>query len=227
MSSYARAAQIRAELEDDLSWRRDEIRNLRNLDTTKVGKPGETCRRRALLVLLYAHLEGFTKFALERYATVINECRVAISDVKRALSAAALADKFKLYRMSDAGDPFDPTGNRARQVTRDAELIADIFSLQNQPVSIPVDVVTSADSNLTPSILRRNLTSLGLEDASFTRYIGTLDGLLKLRNNIAHGANLNLPSDPSFEKLEQKIFDLCEEVMRAVYESVRDEDYRA
>ncbi|WP_425584325.1 MAE_28990/MAE_18760 family HEPN-like nuclease [Tsukamurella soli] len=227
MSTGARAAQVRAALEDDLTWRRDEIRNLRNLSTSGSGKSGDACRRRALLLLLYAHLEGFIRFALVQYATTINDCRIAVSDAKQTLSAATLSERFKRHRSSDVGDPFDPSGNRARQVERDAALITDILALQGTPVSLPINLVTSADSNLTPTVLRRNLVSLGLEDSEFIKYSHRLEGLLSLRNRIAHGENANLPSDPNYWNFETKIFDLCEEVMRTIYESVRDEKYRA
>ncbi|MEV0879440.1 MAE_28990/MAE_18760 family HEPN-like nuclease [Micromonospora echinofusca] len=222
----AQAARVRADLENELSWRRDEIRNLRNLGGLEADGPQRACRRRALLVLLYAHMEGFVKFALEQYAQAINFAQLSVKEVKSVISAAALSQSFKSYRSTDSSDAKDPSGNRARQVLRDAELIESIFTLQSGRVRLEIDAVTSADSNLSTSVLRRNMALLGLDDAEIHRFASSIEGLLKMRNNIAHGENINFKADGAFIKLEARIFGLCEELMRLIYESVRDEAYK-
>jgi len=176
--------------------------------------------------MLYAHLEGFARFVFEQYAVAINGLRLSIKEAKPQLSAACLDDRFRGYRSSATSDPYDPHGNRARQVMKDAELIQAILDMQLKYVNVPVDIVSSVESNLSPVVLRRNLALLALDDTGFHKFASALEGLLKLRNNIAHGKWLSLPSDPAFRKLEDRIFDLCETLMRAVYESVRDEAYR-
>jgi hypothetical protein len=221
--SAAAAARIRATLENELSWRRDEIRNLRNAQISQ--RAGATTKMRALLVMLYAHLEGFSKFALEQYATTINNEQVPVLKAKKELSAACLAADFRGYRTADPGDQRDPEGSRARQVAKDAELIERILTLQNAVIRLDVDSVTSADSNLSSVVLHRNLTMLGLDRVEFYRFASTMRGLLNYRNNIAHGQTVNVPSDSSFLRLEDRIFDLCESLMRSIYEAVRDEEY--
>ncbi|MGH8604082.1 MAG: MAE_28990/MAE_18760 family HEPN-like nuclease [Gammaproteobacteria bacterium] len=221
------AGAFRAALEDELSWRRDEIRNLRNLGPQQGAKPHlHESHRRALIVMLYAHLEGFVRFSFEQYAVAINSAKVSIKDAKPQLCAACLDDRFKSYRSSDASDPYDPHGNRARQVMKDAALIAEVLDMQLRHIKLPIDIVSSVESNLSPVVFRRSLALLALDDTEFHKFVNALEGLLKLRNNIAHGKLLNLPSDPAFRKVEARIFDLCETLMRAVYESVRDEAYR-
>ncbi len=219
-------------MENELTWRRDEIRHLRNLGTLDPESNPRNrlqveSRRRALLVMLYAHLEGFVRFALEQYADAINRANISIAEAKPQLAAACLSDHFKTYRSSEVGDPHDPSGNRARQVMRDAQLVDEITQVfGKKALSLRVDHVSSADSNLSALVLRRNLALLGLEGDEVFRFIGTLDGLLKLRNGVAHGENINLRSDKNFEKLERRVFDLCEYIMRLVYEATRDELYR-
>lgn len=221
--SAAAAARIRAALENELSWRRDEIRNLRNAQMTQ--KAASSTKTRALLVMLYAHLEGFAKFALEQYASTINSEQVPIPSARKELAAACLAADFRTYRTSDFSDQNDPEGNRARQVTKDAELIEKIMGLQNSVIELDVDSVTSTDSNLSTVVLHRNLAMLGLDRNEFYRFTSTIRGLLNFRNNIAHGQSINVPSDSSFVRLEDRVFDLCESLMRSIYEAVRDEEY--
>jgi hypothetical protein len=66
-------ASIRAELESEQTWRHDEIRFLRNQLASICGNRRKMQFRRALVVMLYAHYEGFCKFALERYVRSVND----------------------------------------------------------------------------------------------------------------------------------------------------------
>lgn len=222
---HSGAARVRTDLEAELTWRKDEIRNLRNLEGLEPSASA-ACRRRALLVMLYAHLEGFVRFALEQYAAAINNAKLTVHDAKPVLCAAALGDCFKQYRSSETSDASDPAGNRARQIMRDAELFSEIHGMLNKTIQLKLDVVASTDSNLSVGVLRRNLSFLGLEDPGIHRFTASVGGLLKMRNGIAHGESINMPSDPSFQRLEERIFGLCEELMLVIYESVRDEAYR-
>ncbi|MFE0034320.1 MAE_28990/MAE_18760 family HEPN-like nuclease [[Kitasatospora] papulosa] len=224
--SESDALTIRATLEGEITWRRDEVRRLRNLQTLQISGQSRESLRRALLVMLYAHLEGYAKFALEQYAEAINRAGLTVRQGRKELGAACLAEKFKTYRSPESSDPLDPAGGRARQILKDAEFLEDLLGMQSTPISLNVDHVTSADSNLSPAVLRRNLAMLALDDSGVHRFTSALEGLLKLRNNIAHGERLNLPSDQSFEKLEGRIFGLCDSLTLLVYHSVRDEQYK-
>jgi hypothetical protein len=137
--------------------------------------------------MLYAHLEGFARVAFEEYAAAVNTAKVPISSAKKELAAACLAYEFRVYRGSDPGDPHDLEGNRARQVQKDAQLVEKIMGLQGAPVILDIDMVSSADSNLSPVVLHRNLALLGLDGSEFYRFISVLNGLLNFRNNVAHG----------------------------------------
>ncbi|WP_431042643.1 MAE_28990/MAE_18760 family HEPN-like nuclease [Streptomyces sp. P1-3] len=224
--SEADAVAIRATLEGEMTWRRNEVRRLRNMQSLDISQDSRESLRRALLVMLYAHLEGYTKFSLEQYAETINRASLTVAEGRKQLGAACLTERFKNYRSPEIGDPLDPAGARARQVLKDADFLEELMNLQGRRISLNVDHVTSADSNLSPAVLRRNLAMLALDDAEIHRFTGALDGLLKLRNGIAHGERMNLPSDPSFVKLEGRIFALCDSLTLLIYQSVRDEAFR-
>jgi hypothetical protein len=88
------------------------------MQSLDIPKEAQESLRRALIVMLYAHLEGYAKFSLEQYAEVINRAGLTVREGRKQLAAACLAEKFKSYRAPDAVDPFDPSGARARQVLK-------------------------------------------------------------------------------------------------------------
>jgi hypothetical protein len=94
------AAAIRAELELELEWREAEIRFLQglgsNLSEDKLGQ-----YRRSIVLVVYAHLEGFFKSALEVYAVHLNGANCKVGDVAWAIAAASLATVFKRLRDND------------------------------------------------------------------------------------------------------------------------------
>jgi hypothetical protein len=222
----SRSVALRTVLEGDLSWRRVEVKDLRNLIAGDAVDRVKASYKRAIIVMLYAHLEGFVRSALEEYAKSINDAAIKVDEAKKQLSAACLSDSFKRYRTSEGGDPTDLSGAKARQVMRDAELIESILQVRDLTISLDVEKVCSTDSNLTPVVLRRNLAMLALDDLVFQRFVSTLDGLLKRRNAIAHGENVKVREDDDLSGLERDVFDLCETLMRAIYEAVRDESYK-
>jgi MAE_28990/MAE_18760-like HEPN len=59
--------QLRAELEADQAWRRDEIRFFQNQTARLNAEEQQNPFRRVLILLLYAHFEGSSRFALTLY----------------------------------------------------------------------------------------------------------------------------------------------------------------
>ncbi|MGW5876874.1 MAE_28990/MAE_18760 family HEPN-like nuclease [Nocardiopsis terrae] len=217
---------MRAVLEGDLAWRMNEVRQLRNLQRNTPGRDSSDPLRRALLVMLYAHFEGYSKFSLEQYVGVINRASLNVSEVKSEIGAACLVERFKRYRSSEPSDPTDPHSSRARQVIKDADFLDQMLRVQGKDVFLDSEQVTSAESNLSPAILRRNLRLLALDESGVHKFTNALNGLLRLRNGIAHGERMNLPSDPSFLKVEERIFGLCDHLTVLIYQAVRDEVFR-
>src|SRR5437016_5156526 len=81
--------EIRAELEDERTWRRDEIRFLMNRLADLDTDTDQDRYRRAVLLLLYAHFEGFCKTALLIYVRIINKESLRCDLAQPALVAAS------------------------------------------------------------------------------------------------------------------------------------------
>jgi len=224
--SMAQAVQLRTALESELSWRRDEIREVRNWHSFGTGDGSSQSLKRVLIVMLYAHLEGFVRAALGEYVKVINDCDLTVAEAKEVLSAACLAEHLKKYRTSEPSDPYDPHAKQARQVEKDAQLIDKVISLAGSRVRLELDSVVSADSNLSPTVLRRNLAMLAVDHEEFDQFMRSMTGLLKRRNAIAHGDRGKPPSDKAMADLEENVFGICDNLMKVLYESTRDQVYR-
>jgi hypothetical protein len=94
-----KADKVRSELEDDLTWRMDEVRHLRNALLDHLERrdwPAHTMR--AILVMQYAHLEGFARNAFSVYVTTVNKLRLKAADVHSHLFASALTTEFDAIR---------------------------------------------------------------------------------------------------------------------------------
>ncbi|AOS64771.1 MAE_28990/MAE_18760 family HEPN-like nuclease [Actinoalloteichus hymeniacidonis] len=217
---------LRAALEGELTWRRVEIKDLRNMLSDSSSARVKNSHKRAIIVMLYAHLEGFVRSALEEYATTINKSQITLGEAKKQLTAACLSDAFKRYRTPENVDRNDMSASKARQVMRDAELVESVLDVRDQLVSLDVQKICSTDSNLTPSILRRNLQLLALDDHRFRRFVDKLDGLLKKRNAIAHGEQMRVAEHDDLSHLENDVFELCEVLMLDIYAAVRNESFR-
>src|SRR3954454_8791816 len=87
------ALAVREALEKELEWRVAEIRALRNF---AAGLPEAERARflRAVLLMLYAHYEGFCKASLLEYVRAINSARVTCDRAVPAIVAGAWARVF-------------------------------------------------------------------------------------------------------------------------------------
>src|SRR6266849_5075140 len=87
-------AELRAELESDRAWREEELLAFQNRGALIEDDSERDRYRRALVVLLYAHYEGYCKFAFSSYVAVINSSGVRCGDADYAVAAASLSEAF-------------------------------------------------------------------------------------------------------------------------------------
>lgn len=183
--------EVRAQLEEELTWRLNEIRFFQN-QLSYIRKVEEKNRyRKALVVMLYSHFEGFCKIALSIYATTINQESLVCSGVTDEIVAASLAAVFYDFENTDRkSDIFKrdlPDDTRLYRFARQVELISILEKIWALPVNIPVDFVVATEANLKPAVMRKILYRLGLPHDAFKDNEGKIHSLLNYRNNISHG----------------------------------------
>ena len=222
-------AQLRAELEADQSWRQEEIRFFQNqtarLDTEEQQNPF----RRVLILLLYAHFEGFSRFALTLYVNAINDIGMTCGEANPAIAAASLANLFRDLRdPQHKSEEFRrdlPDDTKLHRFARDREFIERVADFTIRPVNIP-DHVVDTESNLNPVVLRKNLYRLGLPYDLFKDFDKHIHQLLGYRNQIAHGERQWGIERRTYESLQDATFAIMDEITREIMKALQEKRYQ-
>jgi len=99
---------VRAQIEEDLDWRLSEIAfftaQLNNFKQLKEGKEekervekDKKRFRKTLVLMLYAHFEGFFRFSFKVYVNTLNEEKINLSEALDVLVASSLHKEFSDY----------------------------------------------------------------------------------------------------------------------------------
>jgi hypothetical protein len=215
--------EVWAQLESDLSWRQSELRALANLQAVLKRDAERGQLRRALLVMLYAHVEGFCKIAFLTYVNAVNKAGVSCSTATEALVAAAFADVFHGLTHGDPkGKVFSltrPDDDKLMVFSHQREFIAELPHLLSRRLTVP-DTIVNTESNLKSYVVRRNLYRLGLPEDLLGDYAGELDELANRRHEIAHGADSDPVKDSDYERLRKAVFQAMDELALSVVSAV-------
>lgn len=177
------------QIETDLEWREKELAVLRKqLLATAVGSTQEVTFLRTNLAMIYAHYEGFCKFALGVYIDALQKLALRRVDLKWAIAAQSLRDfHTELKQVSEPGEYF------TKLLTElDAHLNAK--ATYEKPENI---------ANLWPDLLMSWLKRLGLDSTTVQSEKKRLESLVDTRNHIAHGKKLPVASRAELEKHAQ------------------------
>ncbi len=218
---------VSAQLESDQKWREDEIRFFQNQGTRLISKDGQNQFRRALILFLYAHFEGFCKFSFQLYIDTINQEGIVCGEATSAIAAASLSDLFRALRnpekKSDIFRKDLPDDTKLHRFARDREFIEEAANFAQQQVNIPDSIVETL--NLTPIVLRKNLFRLGLPHDLFMHLDGYIHRLLNSRNAIAHGGTRTGVSSEEYLPLRDTTFNIMEEVKQSIIEALKEKQY--
>ena len=179
-----------SQIERDLDWREAELAVLRviltNRDVTKLQKD---VLFRGAWALLYAHYEGFCKFALTVYYDEIKRSGHSLSKFANSIQCFALDKECKKLK------------NLPTQEFIPALLLFEQTHL-NSSYEFP-DVET--DSNLWPSKLAELVYNAELRLPSLTTYERTIKTLVGRRNEIAHGEQSSIKDFEYYRQHEDAV----------------------
>lgn len=172
-------------LEKDLAWRKMEISQLfmilnaaENKDV--VGK--------SIILLLYAHWEGFIKKSSKYYLRYVSEKRINLNELTRNFEAIMLK-KF-------ARDCIDQD---SKNLAKEFAFMDAQYKRSNKPFCVRIDVDNEFDDelidtqhNLSSKVLRGIIQIVGIKynNAMKTRETFLDVNLLKHRNAIGHGSQI-------------------------------------
>jgi hypothetical protein len=221
-------AQLWAEIEEDLSWRQDELRFFQNQLAVLDSESEQERFRRALVLLLYAHFEGFCKFALTLYVDSINKSGITCAEATFAIAAASLADLFKALNNPDKKIAefrhVAPDDSKLHRFGRQREFVERTANFAIRPVKVADDVVDT-ESNLNPLVLRKNLYRLGFPHDQFSAYEGNINRLLEYRNKISHGEMQAGLKRDKYEELSSSVYEIMEAMKRQVMNALNEKAY--
>lgn len=221
-------SDLAAQLEAELLWRQDEVRFFQNRGATLPTEDEKDQYRRAVILVLYAHFEGFCKFGFELYRTTINGEQVSCAEATPAIAAAGWAQLFKELRDPTKKCPdFKnslPDDGKLHRFARDREFMERTTEFWQLPVTIPDDFVDT-ESNLKPVVLRKILYRLGLPHDQFDQHEGQISRLLNTRNKIAHGEDRAGVKETEYEELRKLVFQMMDAIKNKIIEYLRQKAF--
>lgn len=217
---------VRDQLEEEITWRQNEIRFFRN-QMSNLSEEDRDQFRRSLVLMLYAHFEGFFKFSMLSYIKSVNNEKICCLDASPSITAASFQEIFyDLFNTDKKSKIFKqklPDDTKLHRAARQIDFVNKYNDLQKREVNIPEDLVDT--SNLQPFVLRKCLFILGFQYDSFKDQEHVIVELLNRRNSIAHGAERSGIKDDQYKKLEKSVFNMMEDIMRFVIESLKSKSY--
>ena len=198
-------------LEQDLEWREAELIALK-LQTIEADE--DTIRYKALLralwAMLYAHYEGFCKFALDTYLDALTELQPHRIDCKDQIAALSMRNQFR-----------DLRGDLSNENC--ASFIHDFFTILNQPVEFDFEFATQ--SNFHPRALLKNYQYVCLPSDPVEDNRHRLAALVSRRNDIAHGRNVPVEDFKEYEEVEEAALTVICGLAIAIIEALEQKQY--
>lgn len=220
---------IIAEMEDELEWRLNEVKLLKN-NITKMRKENEKDKcRKALVVMLYSHFEGFYKTCLLIYINFINNLQ--ISRIEANINLATVSMEHILNQYDDINKKSKifkkkfPDDSKLHKLSRRVDLIEGLDMILNETLIIK-DNVIELDSNLNYNVLQKNLYKIGISHDCFKNYQEDIDTLVNYRNSIAHGQLKSGIEEKNYLKLENSVREVMKGIIRQLSKNLIEGNYK-
>ncbi|MEH2027271.1 MAE_28990/MAE_18760 family HEPN-like nuclease [Nostoc sp.] len=200
------------QLEDDLDWRQAELASLKSqvIKATN-GSVMHQVLLRAMWALLYAHYEGFCKFAWDLYLDELKNSGVKRKECKDEIARLSLQKQFKELK----GDlslenlwKFTQTG---------------LKSLLEENIDFQIKLET--ESNLYPNIFRENSLQVCLDCTLVEQYQIELRTLVRRRNDIAHGQKMIIKDLKEYQKYEDAALEVMHELAISIVDCLDNKLY--
>lgn len=201
-----------AQLEQDLNWREAELGTLKVL--AAAADPGSTRQislLRALWALLYAHYEGFCKYAWDTYLDHLQAAGAIRADCVPAIARFSLAQQFRTLRGDLSADALWQFCTSRFQ------------SMMAEPLAF--DARLETQSNLWPDLCRKNLAAVSLPHVALDRQHTRLSALVTRRNEIAHGKRIVIQSVQEYQQYENAAFDVMYELAQSIVDCLDNRTY--
>nr|VFK77951.1 MAG: hypothetical protein BECKSD772D_GA0070982_100420 [Candidatus Kentron sp. SD] len=219
---------FRTEISKEREWREDEITFLDSVQESLEGKEDKEKIRRAIVCILYAHVEGFVHFIFSHYVYGINEQNLTCAKVRPAIAAAAFHKGFAALRNPDKKHSFFkgklPDENHLHRLSRDIGFVENIGGFYDHPVSIS-DGVIDTEGNVGPEVLEKLLFQTGLEYRDIEDIRDSLHRLLNARNDIAHGKRKEGIKDQDYKKFRECFWKVIDSISDKIITAYQEKQF--
>lgn len=186
--------QLSASLNDEISWRKREIIELRMQAARKDNGAHKTILR-AGVAILYSHWEGFVKCSSEMLLNYISNQKLKNEE----LSEVYVVQSFKSHISTLA-----ETKNAGVAV----ESLRFILSEMGKRSSISPKNYVNTESNLSSEVFDRIAKSVGVDVEKYLHLYPFIDeSIVHKRNYIAHGEFMDVDFD-EYKRISDRVFDL-------------------
>lgn len=227
MAGYG-LTEFQTEIESDLAWRQDDIRALKRSIAAAGSEADRKALRRAMITLLYAHLEGGFKVAVASYIRVVNEARLDAAQCNPHITASAWAAIFKeLSNPNKKSDHFRnslPSETKLHAFARHAEFVSNVREYEKIRIEIDETKVVETEGNVDQIIIAKILYRLGFSPDALERRFDDLQYLRALRNPIAHGEN-QPATEAHCAKYEEKVFKVLTRIRDLLSKAISERAY--
>ncbi|OCQ52098.1 hypothetical protein Ppb6_02728 [Photorhabdus australis subsp. thailandensis] len=217
-----------SQVEIERSWREEEIRSLNNLISKTDDDTDKNRIRRAVICLLYAHVEGFVKFSFNLYIEAINKMDLNCHQVKPILAAAVYyVDFLKMNNPDIKNKIFKkvlPDDSHLHRIYRYEEFFEKIHSVLNSKIKIE-DGYINTESNVGKEILQKLLYQVGLSHNSLDKVIGPLTRLKNKRNNISHGVDKSIIDTIEYLQFYNCAMSIMGELSKVLFSAFQSKDF--
>lgn len=117
-----------------------------------------------------------------------------------------------------------PDDTKLHQFAREREFVEQTAEMEARPVRIP-DQLVDTESNLTPTVMKKNLYRLGLPHDQFEAYDGVINRLLRIRNGISHGELKEGVGTTLYEQLRTATFEIMSQLSAGVMKALSEKTY--
>lgn len=220
--------QLEKYLDEDLGWRKVEISDL--LFLSKTTNNNEVILK-SLILLLYAHWEGYIKKSSKLYIKYISEEKVKLNDLSHNFKAVAL--KEQISKCIDAKDKLT--------LANELAFVSSFLKFENKKFKLDVNIdnnfdsgIIDTESNLKPKVFKNIIEILGLnyKNALEAREHYINSHLLANRNAIGHGNKFNPNTQLDFsltikdvEKLKTIVFSIIDNFKEELLEYIYNKYY--
>jgi hypothetical protein len=203
------------QIENDLIWREKELASLKRIAITN--RENAIIYRtvlRASWATLYAHFEGFTKFAWELLLDKVAADEITVRELRNEFKLLALEKPFKTLR----GD------TSTENLFTFFEL--GINEFLESSVEFDEECRLSTESNLWPNVFERECAKVGIISKELENVRQLIKTLVARRNDIAHGKYMTINSVDEYSKYEQAVLLVMHDLALQIIEIIDGRNYR-